>query len=194
LNKVRSWSRQRRQGKHGANIIVYYKATTNTHYRRYNLAIHKISQAAKSPNPAAVFDVAVAVRYADNFQLSQEETRQLEQYLHGLVIKANDIIEFAFLVTKSWQYISSFRAWSEGEDEEAWRKACINTTADRAHFDASVLNYFTYMRIPNDLPWDTEDHDAMGSSGGHAMLPHISVVDISDEWLEALAKYYGASA
>jgi len=69
--------------------------------RRLNLAIHNITQAAKSPNPSYLFDAAAPIHLAKWFKLSKRETRQLQQYLDVLVRKASLRIEVAFPVVTS---------------------------------------------------------------------------------------------
>jgi len=51
---------------------------TDVASRRFNLVIQNIQKSASAPYPASVFDAAAAVRYADMFNLSKEELRELE--------------------------------------------------------------------------------------------------------------------
>lgn len=60
---------------------------TDTLGRSLSLAIHNITQAARSPNPSYLFDAAAPVHLAKWFKLSKRETRQLQQYLDVLVRK-----------------------------------------------------------------------------------------------------------
>jgi hypothetical protein len=149
--------------------------------RRLNLLIHKIQRAANSPYPASLFDAATAVHYADTFHLSKEQLRELEQHLHCLVREANHVIELAFPVI-------TVREHSMGvfDTDQDWLSTYVEFTTARARYDAHYDGYFTYLKVPDILPWDPEnDH------GPSHTLTSVNLTDVSPEWLTALEHHYG---
>jgi hypothetical protein len=163
---------------------------TDDRHSRLNLLIHRIEQAAKSPNPAALFDAVAAVHYADIFKLSKRETREVEKHLRDLVLKANEVIASYFDVRLSVEHINASGRFEKGGP---WINSSFSCTQDRARYDAAWWRYFTYMKIPNSLPWDTEDGDTEDSQSDDDQMPDVSVRDVSPEWVPALAKHYGVS-
>ena len=63
--------------------------------------------ATRPSNPAAVFGAAAGVRFAASFVLFQAETRELEEYLGDLKLKANQIVNAAFPIAFSIAPIKS---------------------------------------------------------------------------------------
>jgi hypothetical protein len=154
-------------------LHITYKQT-DVVSKRMNLLFHKIQKAANSPNPGSLYDAAVAVRYADMVHLSKEQLRELEQQLHRLVQDANSLIDAAFPVVVVWEH-------SMGVSQDY----CEFTTT-RAEYDAHYQGYFTYLKVPDRIPWNPEDV--------HGVSPTVTVVnftDVSPEWIPALANHYG---
>jgi hypothetical protein len=164
--------------------------------------IFRIEQAAKSPYPASLFDAAASTRYAIMFNLSKKETRHLDRHLHGLVRKANTLIQDAFpMIRSQGSSSSSANMDDEANDEasdEASDVASYETfapyTTDRAHCDVHRSGYSTYLRVPNSLPWHVEDQAIVESEGDGTDLLGISVADVAPEWIETLKEHYGISA
>jgi hypothetical protein len=160
--------------------------------------IHKITQAAKSQYPAALFDAATAVRIAAEFDLSFRETRELEQLLHILVRKASLRIEAAFPVDDALEHVPEL---SIHAGEEPNGDADANPTdsyfgkrfiIDRAHFDVH-RHGCTYMKIPSVLPWDTEGQAAAAPVKNNTLVAGISVAPVTNGWLHALGEHYKTS-
>jgi hypothetical protein len=136
------------------------------------------------------------------FNLSKKETRHLDRHLHGLVRKANTLIQDAFpMIRSQGSSSSSANMDDEANDEasdEASDVASYETfapyTTDRAHCDVHRSGYSTYLRVPNSLPWHVEDQAIVESEGDGTDLLGISVADVAPEWIETLKEHYGISA
>jgi len=151
--------------------------------------IYRIEQAATSNHPASLFDAATAVRYAAMFNLSKRETRHLERHLRGLVRKASKLIQDTFPIIGPQERSNDFNL-SDDKDED---RIYVHGTTDRAHYDTHIDGYSTYLRIPDDLPWETEEDASRASANSNAVVPNISVTNVSLEWIEALVKHYELS-
>jgi hypothetical protein len=159
--------------------------------RRLNLAIQNITQAANSSHPASLFDAAASVHYGGRFNFSKKERRQLTQHLDVLVRKASLRIEAAFPVIKSYVYVEpvGFEIFEDQFEEEEH----LHYTADRAHHDAHMDGYFTYMKIPDELPWDTQSPVAVAPPGNNALVAGISVANATPGWIQALENHHRLS-
>ena len=164
----------------------------NTLGRSLSLAIHNISQAARSPNPSYLFDAAAPTHLAKWFKLSKRETRQLQQYLDVLVRKASLRIEAAFPVVTSSSLEDVEALGSESIEDKSENEAYVRYTTDRAHYDGNY-HYFTYMKIPNDLPWDAQGQTAAAPADNTALVDGISVADATPGWSQALLNHYRVS-
>lgn len=156
-------------------------ALTLTTSRRLNLLIHNIQKAASSPSPAALCDAAAAVHYARYFKFSKEKLRELQQRLHGLVREANQLIETAFPVTV-------VRERSKGVLQPGQDSTYVEFTTTRAQFDAHEYGYFTYLKLPDMIPWNPEnDH------GASETMPSLNITSVSPECVATLKAHYGLS-
>jgi hypothetical protein len=61
----------------------------------------------------------------------------------------------------------------------------------RASFDAHNAGYFTYMKIPAEVPWVEEKKTSVDKEEGQN-LPRVDMRDASEEWIEAVAEALGA--
>jgi len=153
---------------------------TDVESRRLNMLIHDIEKAASSPYPASLFDAAAAVRYATMFDMSKDELRELEQHLHRLVRNANSLVEDAFPVTRRLEALTM--RLNE-------RPTLVRLTTKRAQYDMRYDGHFTYLKVPNELPWtsDKQDDKSWGPQ------PSLSIKDVSPKWLSTLQTHYEAS-
>jgi hypothetical protein len=119
----------------------------------------------------------VAVRFADIFRLTKEELCELEQHLRRLVHEANELVEETFPVERSWELLS-------GPLE---KRRTADYTTERAQWDARYDGSFTYLRLNDSPPWESENQD--GRSWG--TRPSVSNMDVSPDWLPVLAEHYG---
>lgn len=80
---------------------------------------------------------------------------------------------------------------SESIENQSEDEAAVRYTADRAHWDGHYSDYFTYMKIPDDLPWDARGHTAAAPAGNTALVAGISVADATPRWFQTHENHYG---
>jgi hypothetical protein len=61
----------------------------------------------------------------------------------------------------------------------------------RSNFDAHHAGYFTYMKLPSDVPWVEKRRD-VDNEGENRSLPLVDMREASKEWMEAVALALGA--
>ena len=82
---------------------------------------------------------------------------------------------------------------SESIGGQPENEAYDHYTADRAHYDGHYYEYFTYMKIPDELPWDAQGHAAAATAGNTTLVAGISVANATPGWILALTIHYRLS-
>lgn len=167
--------------------------STNIHRSRFNFAVLKLEQAAASRSPARIFGPETPFILASTLGLPRQynPAKQINCALERLVRDADRLIKEAFLPSDS--------------SPDDGRKA-------RAHCDAHLSGYFTYMEVPPLTPWEVETcgaesvfdtsayeslqdagdgctensfHDSPPAvDGGYAMDKHIEQMPATDPTIE----------
>jgi hypothetical protein len=102
-----------------------------------------------------------------------DTSKAIKHHLREIVAEANRIIVNAFPL--------------EVEIDASWG-CCLH---GRANFDANNAGYFTYMKVPAEVPW--VERTARLVDGEVAVrLPRVDMRDASKEWIEAVAVALGA--
>lgn len=73
------------------------------------------------------------------------------------------------------------------EDDGTWIGPGDWASFKRAFYDGTNYGYFTYLAVPEELPWDVEEDVAADPVKG---LQHVDLSDASPEWLSVLSAHH----
>jgi hypothetical protein len=136
--------------------------------------VHNIQRAGTAHDPSHIFGSATPAHLASVFNIGCgfDTTKALKRALRDIVAEANRVILDIFPPAVEFDSI--------------WGRCSYG----QANFDAHNAGYFTYMKVPSDVPWVEKRHlvDAEGEVG----LPVVDMRDASEEWVEAVASALGA--
>jgi len=121
------------------------------------------------------------------FKLSKRELRGVEMHLSHLVYEANWLIEDTFPTVVASGY------WMDGYEQDmasTWNLSGYTTT--RAQYDAHYSGYFTYLKVPDMLPWDPASRDDQVVIVP-SLVKTLNTTEVTPEWMPALRDHYEAS-
>ena len=105
---------------------------------------------------------------------SFDAAKAIKHHLRGIVAEANRVILDVF---------------SPDVEVDGVFGCCFY---GRANFDAHNAGYFTYMKMPAQVPWVEEKKKTSGDGEEGGSLPRVDMRDALEEWIEAVAEALGA--
>jgi hypothetical protein len=139
-----------------------------------NRIVHNIQRAGTAHDPSHIFGSATPAHLASVFTVGRgfDTTKALKRALRDIVAEANRVIVNIFS--------------PEVEFDSIWGRCFYS----QANFDAHNAGYFTYMKVPSDVPW--VEKKRVVDSEGEVSLPVVDMRDVSEDWVEAVASALGA--
>lgn len=136
--------------------------------------MHNIQRAGTAHDPSHIFGSATPAHLGSVFTIGRgfDSTSAVKRALRDIIGEANRVIVNIFT--------------PEVEFDRVWSRCFYS----QANLDAHHAGYFTYMKVPSDVPW--VEKKRVVDSEGQVSLPVVDMRNASEEWVEAVALALGA--
>ncbi|KAM0721386.1 hypothetical protein Q7P37_002310 [Cladosporium fusiforme] len=167
---------------HGDEVARAEKGRLRTKPKsRLNLAVQKITSAAKTRSPAPVFGGPTPGRIIDVFNLASwfksKSSEPLQSKLMMIIDEAYDIILGTFPESTGLRTCDYPFKWPESYDLGR---------AGRARYDAHIAGYFTWMWMPDVVAWEFHSTSFVEQP---VLRPEVNMADASEAWMSLLHEH-----
>jgi hypothetical protein len=140
-----------------------------------NRIVHNIQRAGTAHDPSHIFGAATPAHLGSIFNVGNgfNTAAAIKHALREVVAEANRVIINVFSPEVTFDMV--------------WGRCFYG----RANFDAHNRGYFTYMKVPSDLPW-AEKKRLVAAGEVIKIPPRVDMRDASEEWIAAVALALGA--